>query len=78
MLIDGRCGLGAAVAVFSVELQRTYTMVTVYALEDAAVFDAGVGVMSHDFYSSLIFGNYRRTMVTALFSLSDFYLALGK
>lgn len=52
MLIDGRRRLGTAVPVLSVELQRTYAMVTVDALEYAAVFDAGIGVMSHSFYCS--------------------------
>jgi hypothetical protein len=47
MLIDCRRCLGAAIAIFPVELERTHAMVTVNALEDAAVFDAGIGVMSH-------------------------------
>ncbi len=64
MLIDGCCCLGAAIAVFSVELQGAYAMVAMYALKDAAVLDAGIGVMSHGFYSSLISGNPRHTMVT--------------
>jgi hypothetical protein len=47
VLIDGGCCLRAAIAVFSVELQCAYAMVTMYALKDAAVLDAGIGVMSH-------------------------------
>jgi hypothetical protein len=67
VLINCGCCLGAAIAVFPVELQRADAMVTVNALEDAAVLDAGIGVMSHSFHSSLISRNPVRTMVTAFF-----------
>jgi len=53
VLIDRRRRLGSAVAVFAVELQRAHPMVTVNALENAAVLDARVGVMSHSGYCSL-------------------------
>lgn len=42
----GRC-LSAAVSIFPIELQRAYAMVTVDALEDAAILDASICVMSH-------------------------------
>ena len=64
MLIDGRRCLGAAVAVFSVELQRAYPMLTVDALENAAILDARVSVMSHSLNCSPHSETFRRTMVT--------------
>jgi hypothetical protein len=65
MLIDCRCCLGAAVSIFPLELQRAHPMVTVDALENAAVLDACVGVMSHGFHCSLLFGIFRGTLVTS-------------
>jgi hypothetical protein len=53
VLIDRRRRLSSAVAVFAVELQRAHPVITVNALEDAAVLDARVGVMSHSGYCSL-------------------------
>jgi hypothetical protein len=58
-----RC-LSAAVSILSIELQRTYAMVTVDALEDAAVLDAGVRVMSHSCYCSLLPPKSLGTVVT--------------
>jgi hypothetical protein len=64
MLIDrGRC-LGAAVAVFSLELKRAHAVVAVDALEDAAVLDAGIGVMSHSYYCSPLSQEFTGTLVT--------------
>jgi hypothetical protein len=47
MQINRGRGLGAAVSIFPIELQRAYAMVTVDALEDAAILDASICVMSH-------------------------------
>jgi hypothetical protein len=65
MQIDGGRSLGAAIAMFSLELQRADPMVTVDALEDAAVLDTCVRVMSHSCYCSPLFGSFRGTMVTS-------------
>jgi hypothetical protein len=65
MLVDcGRC-LSAAIAVFSLKLQRAHAMIAVDALENAAVLDTCVGVMSHSCYCSPLFGSFRGTMVTS-------------
>jgi hypothetical protein len=64
MLIDGRGCLGPAVSILPLELKRAHPMVTVNALEDAAVLDAGVGVMSHDPYCSSLSRKFRGTLVT--------------
>jgi hypothetical protein len=64
VLIDGRCGLGAAVPIFPMELERAHAMVAVDALENAAVLDACIGVMSHDFHCSLLSRKFRGTLVT--------------
>jgi hypothetical protein len=55
MLINRGRGLGAAIAVFSVELQCAYPVVTMNALEDAAVLDACICVMSHNAIVALFF-----------------------
>jgi hypothetical protein len=64
VLIDGGCGLGAAVSILSLELQRAHPMVAVDALKYASVFNARVGVMSHVFYCSLLFEKSSGTLVT--------------
>jgi hypothetical protein len=64
MQIDGGRSLGAAIAMFSLELQRADPMVTVDALEDAAVLDTCVRVMSHSCYCSPLSRKFRGTLVT--------------
>jgi hypothetical protein len=65
MLVNRCRRLSAAIAVFSLKLQRAHAMIAVNALEDAAVLDTGIGVMSHSCYCSPLFGSFRGTMVTS-------------
>jgi hypothetical protein len=71
MQIDCRRCLGAAIPIFPLELQRAHPMIAVDALENAAVLDARVGVMSHGPYCSLLSGKFRGTLVTS--RTSSFY-----
>jgi hypothetical protein len=80
VLIDGGGSLGAAVSIFPVELERAHAMVAVDALEDAAVLDTSVGVMSHVLYCSLLSRKFRGTLVTNRISSLDqvqHFLTLG-
>jgi hypothetical protein len=78
VLIDGRRGLGAAVPIFPMELERAHAMVAMDALEDAAVFNTSVCVMSHNHYCSALLGTFRRTMVTAPFPPRFFHPGQGE